>query len=514
MRLSELHHITMVTATNEGARHEEHVPSASWRAWGVEPAPASSSAGASVGDFRPLVPLALAQFAVVLSTSIVNVALPSIHSGLGLSPTGLTWVVNAYVLAFGGFLLAGGRAADILGRRQVFMVSLAAFGIASLAAALAPGAGSLIAARGLQGVSAAVMSPSALSIALTRYPDGDARRVALGIWGGVSGAGGAAGVIAGGLLTATFGWRSVFVVAVPVVIVALAMSRSWVVASPRPSERPAFDAPGALLVTGALGLLTYGLAGATHGGWLSARTIGLLAAGALLLVAFVQVERRSAAPLVHLRIFANPSVRFANAAMTLVGGAWMGLFFFLPLYQQQVLGYGPLRTGLTQLPLAVTLMAASAYVRRITERMGTRKTLVASLLLLTVGLAWFGRVPVEGTFVAHLLGPSLLVGTGLGIASVELTRLATHGVTLAESGLASGLVSTTRQCGGAIGLALLMSLAASRIGSAAEPGVAALTEGYRAAFLAASLLTGLAALLALRAPTLPAALASPVTHNP
>ncbi|QRN99643.1 MFS transporter [Archangium violaceum] len=470
--------------------------------------------GASVGDFRPLVPLALAQFVVVLSTSIVNIALPSIRVGLGLAPAGLTWVVNAYVLAFGGFLLAGGRAADILGRHHVFTVSLAAFGIASLAAAVAPGAGSLIAARGLQGVAAAVLSPTALSIALTLYPGGEARRVALGVWGGVSGAGGAAGVIAGGLLTATFGWRSVFVVAVPFVVVALAMSRSRVVSSPRPSERPAFDAPGALLVTAALGLLTYGLAGATRDGWLSARTLGLLATGALLLVAFVQVERRSAAPLVHLGIFANPSVRFANAAMTLVGGAWVGLFFFLPLYQQQVLGYGPLRTGLTQLPLAVTLTAASAHVRRITGWMGARKTLVASLVLLTVGLAWFGRVPVEGTFVAHLLGPSLLVGTGLGIAFVELTRLATHGVTLAESGLASGLVSTTRQCGGAVGLALLMSLAASRIGSTAEPGVAALTEGYRAAFLAASLLTGLAALLALRAPTPPAALASPVTHNP
>ncbi|WP_257458438.1 MFS transporter [Archangium lipolyticum] len=227
--------------------------------------------GASVGDFRPLVPLALAQFVVVLSTSIVNIALPSIRGGLGLAPAGLTWVVNAYVLAFGGFLLAGGRAADILGRHHVFTVSLAAFGIASLAAAVAPGAGSLIAARGLQGVAAAVLSPTALSIALTLYPGGEARRVALGVWGGVSGAGGAAGVIAGGLLTATFGWRSVFVVAVPFVVVALAMSRSRVVSSPRPSERPAFDAPGALLVTGALGLLTHGLAGASHDGWLSAR---------------------------------------------------------------------------------------------------------------------------------------------------------------------------------------------------------------------------------------------------
>ncbi|NMO14200.1 MFS transporter [Pyxidicoccus fallax] len=479
------------------------------RVRGTSPrAPESPDAGASVSGFWPLVPLALAQFVVVLSTSIVNVALPSISDGVGLGPEGLTWVVNAYVLAFGGLLLAGGRAADILGRRRVFMVSLGAFGLASLGAALAPGAGFLIASRGLQGLSAAVLSPAALSIALIQYSRGDERRVALGVWGGVSGAGGALGVIAGGLLTATFGWRSVFVFTVPFVIVALGLAHAWIVSSSRSSSPPAFDIPGAVLVTGALGLFTFGLAGATQAGWFSVRTLGLLATGAVLFVAFLQVERRSATPLVRPGIFANPSVRFANVAMTLVGGAWIGLFFFFPLYQQRVLGYGPLQTGLTQLPLALTLMAASTFSRRLTERLGARTSLTGSLLLLTVGLVWFGRVPVQGHFIANLLGPSLLVGTGLGMALVELTRLATQDVSPAESGLASGLVNTTRQSGGAVGLALLMSLAASRTASAGEPGVAALAEGYRAAFLAASLLTGLAALLSLRAPS------SPSTLNP
>jgi EmrB/QacA subfamily drug resistance transporter len=451
------------------------------------------------------VPLALAQFVVVLSTSIVNIALPSIRAGLDMSASGLSWVVNAYVLAFGGFLLAGGRAADILGRRQVFAAALAIFGVASLAASLAPGAGALIAARGVQGVAAAVLSPAALSIALTTYRDGDGRSMALGVWGAVSGAGGAAGVIAGGLLTEAFGWRAVFVAAIPVVVVALVMTRSLVAPTPRPAQRPSFDSPGAVLVTGGLGLLTYGLTGAADAGWGSARTVGMLGAGALLLVAFVRAEWRSAAPLMRPGILANPHVRFANSAMTLVGGVWIGLFFFLPLYQQQVLGYSPIRTGLTQLPLAATITAASALVRRFAGRLGYRTTLVAGLVLLTVGLGWLGRIPVDGSYAADLLGPSVLVGAGLGVAFVELTRLATHGVAAGESGLASGLINTTRQVGGAIGLALLISLASRSTGGAADPAAAALTDGYRAAFLAAAGITAVAALLAVRAPATPAA---------
>ncbi|AKU95619.1 Drug resistance transporter EmrB/QacA subfamily [Labilithrix luteola] len=456
--------------------------------------------------------LALAQFVVVMNTSVVNIALPSIRLGLGLSPVELTWVINAYVLAFGGLLLAGGRAADVFGRSRVFTVSLAAFGVTSLGAAVAPGAGFLIAFRGLQGIAAAVLSPAALSIALTLYPKGHARSVALAVWGVVSGAGGAAGVIAGGMLTTTFGWRSVFVAALPFVGLSLVMPSSQGTSSTESSDRPTFDVLGAVLVTGALGLLTFSLAGITHHGWLSTRTMGLFVIGALLLVAFVEVERRSMAPLVRLGLFANPSVRFANAAMTLVGGAWLALFFFLPLYQQQVLGYSALRTGLTQLPLAVAIMVASTQVRRITVRLGARTTLVGGLVLLTVGLAGFSRIRVDATFLGHLLGPSLLVGLGLGVAFVELTSLGTHGVAPAESGLASGLVNATRQCGGAMGLALLVSLAASRTGSAAEPGVAALTEGYRTAFLAASVLTGVATLLALRAPR-PTALSTSAVDN-
>ncbi|MBJ6763661.1 MFS transporter [Myxococcaceae bacterium JPH2] len=456
---------------------------------------------AAMDGYWPLVPLALAQFVVVLSTSIVNIALPSLRLSLGLTSAELSWVINAYVLTFGGFLLAGGRVADLLGRQRVFQVSLAAFGLASLLAALAPGAASLIAARGVQGASAAVVSPTALSIALATYPEGRARSTALAVWGGVSGAGGAVGVIAGGLLTAASGWRAALGFAVPVVFVALAMRRFLGTAEPEDTRRASFDASGAILITGALGLLTAGLSGATEAGWLSLRTLGFLAVGALLLVAFIQVERRSATPLVSPSLFAHPSVRLANGAMALVGGAWIGLFFFLPLYQQRVLGFGPLRTGLTQLPLAVSFMVASAFVRRIHERVGSRGTLLAGLVMLTLGLAGFGRVAVDGSFVADILGPSLLVGAGLGVAFVELTRLATQGVSAAEAGVASGLVSTTRQAGGGVGLALLLALSASRTGSAAAPGVLALTEGYRAAFLAASLFTGLAALLALRVPS-------------
>ena len=436
----------------------------------------TSRATTTVSPTRTLAVLATAQFLVVLTTSIVNVALPQVRDGLRLSPAGLSWVVNAYVLLFGALLLLGGRLGDVYGLRRVFLTGLALFTVSTLIAGLAGNAVVLIGARAVQGVGAALLAPTALALVLRLFPAGPSRGTALGVWGAVSGAGGAAGVLLGGLLSGPFGWRAVFFATLPVALALFPAVRWWV-----PADQPrggTVDVPGALSVTTGLVATIYGVsAWGKTSSWVS------LAAGALLLGAFLVSQRRTADPLVPSRILATGQVGAANVLMSLVGAVWVGLFFFLPLYQQRTLGYSPVQAGVTQLPLAVSITALSWVTPRLDRVLPHRVVLVAGLAVLTAGLAWLSRTPADGTFLADLLGPSLLTGAGLGVAFVELTTLSSAGVPAGDIGLASGLINATRQVGGACGLAALTAVAAG--------------GHYGAAFLAAAAIAVTTTLLAL-----------------
>ncbi|WP_037824365.1 MFS transporter [Streptomyces sp. NRRL B-1347] len=389
--------------------------------------------------WMPLAVLATAQFLVVLSTSIVNVALPQIRAGLDLSDTGQAWTVNAYVLLFGALLLPGGRAGDVHGLRRVFLCGTGLFALSSLGAALAPTTAVLIASRAVQGMGAALLAPTALALVLTLYPGRERRGTALGVWGAVSGAGGAAGVLLSGLLTSLYGWRAVFVVMVPLALAVLVATR-LLVAADRP-RGGSLDVPGAVTVTAGLVALTYGLSGP----W------PLAVAGAVLLGLFTVRQRRAAEPLLPPRMSV---VAVPNVLMALLGAVWLGLFYFLPLYQQRTLDYSPLAAGLTQLPLAL-MVTLSSWA---TGKVSGRAVLPTGLLVLAAGLAWLSRTPADGTFPGDLLGPTLLIGCGLGVAFVRLTALASTGVAAADNGLAGGLVNATRQLGGAIGLSFLTLL--------------------------------------------------------
>ncbi|MFJ3723454.1 MFS transporter [Streptomyces sp. NPDC090045] len=450
--------------------------------------------------------LAGAQFTVMLATSIVNVALPQIRDGIGLSDSGTTWVVNAYGLAFGALLLAGGRAADLLGRRRVLLAGLAVFGAASLAAGLATSSPVLIAARALQGLGAAAIAPAALALVMDLFPPGPGRGRALGVWGAVSGAGGAAGVLLGGALTQARGWQWIFfAVAIGTVLVLVGA----VISVPRaPAPVPAtatapvagsgrFDLPGTATVTLALTALVWGLTTARRSGWTDTTVLGAFAVTAVLLTAFVLVERRHPNPLLPPRLFRAGRVTVGNALMALLGSVWIALFFFLPLYQQQVLGSGPLVTGLGQLPLAAANMLGSTLAPRISRRIGATATVTAALLTEAAGLLWLSRISAHGSYAADLLGPGILIGLGLSIAFVQLTALSVEGVAPQDAGLAGGLVNTSRQVGGAIGLAVLATLAGTATAHAAvhQPQLEALTAGYRIAFgVCAAVLLATAAL--------------------
>jgi EmrB/QacA subfamily drug resistance transporter len=425
--------------------------------------------------------LAGAQFLVVLTTSIVNVALPAIGHGLGLSPVGLTWVVNAYVLAFGALLLLGGRLGDVLGRRLVFLAGTTVFTAGCAVAGLANTPGLLVAARGGQGLGAALLAPTALGLVLTLFPPGGGRARAISVWGAVSGAGGAAGVLLGGLLTDAFGWRSVFLAVVPVAVLVIAAAWRLVPADTAAGGR--IDLLGAATVSCGLVGVTFGLSGATDHGWASTRVLGPLLSGLSLLVAFAALQARVAQPLVRPAVLRAGGVLPANLLMTLLGAAWLALFFFLPLYQQKVLGYSPVRAGLTQLPLALSITAGSTLTPRIVRWIGSRSLLAASLALLAAGLAWLSRTPADGAFLTAIAAPSVLVGAGMGVAFVLLTDLSAVGVPAADAGLAGGLVNTTRQVGGAVGLAVLSALSGA--------------DGYGAGLAGAAVVVAVAAISSL-----------------
>ncbi|MFD8983084.1 DHA2 family efflux MFS transporter permease subunit, partial [Streptomyces sp. NPDC059564] len=433
---------------------------------------------------------------VMLATSIVNVALPQIRTGVGLSDSGTTWVVNAYGLAFGALLLAGGRAADLLGRRRMLLAGLAVFGASSLAAGLATSSAVLIAARAMQGLGAAAIAPAALALVMELFPPGPGRGRALGVWGAVSGAGGAAGVLLGGVLTQAWGWPWIFYA---VAIGALLVLASVAAALPgvRPVSNGRFDLLGTATVTLSLTSLVWGLTTARRSGWTDTAVLAAFAVTAVLAVAFLLVERRHPNPLLPPRLFRAGRVTFGNVLMTLLGSVWIALFFFLPLYQQQVLGSSPLVTGLGQLPLAAANMLGSALAPRISRRAGATATVTGALLAEAAGLLWLSRISAHGSYLADVLGPSILIGLGLSIAFVQLTALSVEGVDRQDAGLAGGLVNTTRQVGGAIGLAVLATLAGTTTLHAAahQPQLEALTAGYRTAFgICAAVLAATAAL--------------------
>jgi EmrB/QacA subfamily drug resistance transporter len=436
-----------------------------------------------------LVLLALADFVVILDASIVNIALPSIGRGLHFSLANLSWVVNAYVLTFGGFLLLGGRIADLLGRRRVFMVGLAVFSLASLAGGVAQGQAWLIGARAVQGLGAALLAPAALSLVTAMFREGPERNKALSIWGAVAGSGAAAGVLLGGVLTSALGWRSVLFVNVPIGIAAILLTPMLVAESRAELRRRGFDVPGAATVTAGLSSLVYALVRTTAVGWGSPQTIGVLIIAVVLLISFVVIERRSEAPLVPFAFFRLRSVSAANATMLTLGAAVIGLFYFLSLYLQKVLGYSAITAGISQLPLAGGIILAAGIASPLVNRLGIRRVLLGGLALFAGGLVWFAQLPVDGAYLADLLGPSLLIALGLGLAFVPVTILAETGVKDREYGLASGLVNTSQQIGGALGLAVLTTIATTRTNhliAAHHPINQALTLGFHTAFLGAA----------------------------
>jgi len=437
--------------------------------------------------WQALVLLCSAQFVVVLDASIVNVALPSIGDALDFSQANLSWVVNAYVLTFGGFLLLGGRLADLLGRRRVFMAGLLLVAVASLFAGFAATEGQLIAARAAQGLGAAIISPSALSIVTTTFSDGAERNKALGVWGAVAGSGGAAGVLLGGILTDGLGWEWVLWVNVPVSLIALFLSPRLIAETRAEAEARVFDVAGAVTITAALSILVYALVDANDAGWGSTQTIGLLALSALLHAVFVTIELRTPKPLVPFSIFRIRTLTGANVVGLLIGASLFSMFFFISLYMQQVLGYSAIHAGLSYLPLALLIMASAAGGSQLVTKLGYKPVLAAGLLFIVIGLVWFSRVSVGGGFLTDILGPSLFAAAGLGFAFVTTTIAAVSGVEEREAGLASGLINTSQQIGGALGLAVLATIATSRTAdltvAGAPPSANALTEGFQAAFL-------------------------------
>jgi EmrB/QacA subfamily drug resistance transporter len=460
---------------------------------------------ATTNDFQEkrwlaLVLLSAAQFVVVLDASIVNVALPTIGKALDFSQDNLSWIVNAYVLTFGGFLLLGGRTADLLGRRRVFMSGLLLVAVASLAAGFAATEGQLIAARAAQGLGAAIISPAALSIVTTIFRDGAERNKALGVWGAVAGSGGAAGVLLGGILTDGLGWEWVLWVNVPVSLIALALTPRLIAESRASGEARAFDVAGAVSVTAALSILVYAVVDAETSGWGSSKTIGLLALSAVLLAAFVAIELRARKPLVPFSIFRIRTLTGANVVGLLVGASLFSMFYFISLYMQQVLGYSAIHAGLSYLPLALTIMASAGIASGLVTKVGYKPVLAIGLLFIFAGLLWFSRVSVGGGFTTDILGPSLLAAAGLGFAFVTTTIAAVAGVKEAESGLASGLINTSQQIGGALGLAVLSSVATSHTASVLSDGSGlkgALTEGFQIAFLGGAAIAALGFVLTL-----------------
>ncbi|TMM06370.1 MAG: DHA2 family efflux MFS transporter permease subunit [Actinobacteria bacterium] len=444
-----------------------------------------------------------AQFMVVLDIAIVNVALPSIKTDLHFSETSLQWVITAYSIFFGGVLLLGGRLADLLGRRRLFIIGLALFTVSSLLDGLAWSESSLIAFRSVQGLGAALLSPAALSILTTTFREGRERNLALGIWGAASGSGGAAGVLLGGALTSALSWSWIFFINIPVGLLVLGVT-PWLLRESRADlKHRTFDFAGAASITGGLMLLVYAMTRATQHGWATAETIGLLAASALLVVAFVVIELRSKAPLLPMRIFRLRTLTGSNVTGLLVGGAIFAQFFLLTLYMQQVLHYSALKTGVAYIALTLTIISFSAVSQALVTRLGIRKVLTTGLLFSAAALVLFARLPVHGTYFSDLFPAFLLSGIGLALAFVPISIGGLTGVRQADAGIASGLINTSQQIGGAIGVAAATTIATTfttryvDVHAGATPlGGAALTHGFGIAFYVLAAVAVVGALLA------------------
>src|SRR5437667_7210579 len=429
--------------------------------------------------------LSVVQFMVVLDIAIVNVALPSIQVDLGFSEQNLQWVISAYALFFGGFLLLSGRAADLLGRRRIFLAGIVLFTGASLFAGLAWSEASLISARALQGLGAAVITPAALSILSTTFVEGRERKIALGVWGAVGGFCAAAGVLLGGILTDALSWSWIFFVNVPVGVTAFILAPILLKES-RDATVKSFDALGAVLVTGGLSSLVYAITQAGQDGWLAGKTVSFFAASLIMLVGFLLWEQRHPEPLMRLGILRIKTVSGANVAGFIMGTATFSLFLMLTLYMQQVLGYSPMKTGVAYLAVAGSAILWSAVAAQLVNRIGVKPVLVTGMVALTSGLVYFTQVSVHGTYLSDLLPGFLLVGVGLGFSFVPISIAALAGVRPAEAGLASGLFNTTQQIGGALGIAVLSTIATSRTSHALADGTAlpsALVHGFTGAFV-------------------------------
>ncbi|MFE7747502.1 MFS transporter [Streptomyces sp. NPDC057428] len=419
------------------------------------------------------------QFLVVLDVSVVNVALPSMRGDLGLSASGLQWVVNAYAIAFAGFMLLGGRAADICGRKRIFMTGLGLFTAASLAGGFAQEGWQLLAARAAQGLGAAVLSPATLTLLTAAVPEGPARTRAIGTWMAVGAGGGAAGGLVGGVLTDALSWRWVLLINVPIGALVLAGAALWL-AEGRAGGRRRVDLPGAVLVTAGLATTAYGIVQTEAAGWAAAGTLVPLSAGLALLGLFVRVEATAAAPLMPLRVLGVRAVSAANVSMLLLGSATFGMWYFMTVYAQNVLGYTPLQAGFALVPSSVAVFVAAKAAPGIMARTGAKPLTVAGFLIAAAGFTWQSTMGVHGSYLTAVCLPGVLMMTGSGLASTPLASLATSGAAPGDAGLVSGLINTSRTMGGALGLAVLSTVAAAR--TAGSGGAADITAGYALAF--------------------------------
>jgi EmrB/QacA subfamily drug resistance transporter len=428
-----------------------------------------------------LVLICLAQFMVILDATIVNVALPSIQKDLHLTEGNLQWIVNAYTLVFGGFLLLGGRAGDLLGRKRLFLIGLVIFTGASLLDGLANSEGMLIGARALQGLGAALVSPAALSIIATTFSEGKERAKALGVWAAIAIGGSAIGLVLGGVLTQYFSWPWIFFVNVPVGIATFVLSFRLIPESRDEQAARNYDIAGAVTVTGGLMALVYAIVDAQQAGWGSAKTLAFFALAAGLIVAFVVIELRTKAPLVRLSIFRIRSLLTANLAMFLAMSGMFAMFFFNTLYIQHVLGYGPLKAGVAFLPFSAGIMVSAGIASQFAPRLGVRPVAAAGFVLSTAGLVLLTQLPVHGSYLTNVLPSILLSSLGMGAVFMPLTLIATTGLADADQGLASGLFNTSQQIGGAVGLAVLSTLATSKTPSVGSP-TSNLVTGFHWAF--------------------------------
>jgi EmrB/QacA subfamily drug resistance transporter len=448
--------------------------------------------------WHALVVVCLGQFMVVLDATIVNVALPSIQTDLGITDDSLQWIVNAYTLFFGGFLLLGGRAADLIGRRTLFIAGVVVFSVASFANALATSEAMLIGGRALQGLGGALLSPAALAVITTSFEEGAARTKALSIWAAIASGGSAVGLLLGGVLVQALSWEWIFFVNVPIGVAIVLAALRLVPDSRVAAARRHFDLAGAISVTGGLVVLVFAIVRAQDWGWLSGRTLGLAAVALALLVGFVAIERRSPAPLVRLELFRMRSLSTANGVFLIVFGGLFGMFFFATLYLQNILGYTPLQTGLAFLPVTAGIIIGATLAQQLIPRLGVRPVVLSGLALATAGLGLLAATTKVGGDYLGVLGGLLSMAIGMGLTFVPITLVATTGVADDDAGLASGIFNTSQQVGGALGLAILSTLAASRTSDLLAEGTSrpqALVEGFQLAFIVAAGMLAVGAVL-------------------